>query len=875
MSGMVNMSGIINGVMIGSTVFVGLCMALGMLLGIFKGWKNGVLTVCRLAVSLLLAFLATKLLFLIVSPETIRGLLSSFIENLLAGTGFEKADGLSSLAGVLAVSGAVPFVFTALFVLTDLIMILPAYFIGRAFGIGVKPEKLEERRKKKEAKRAAKAAAKAKAEPAPATETQTETAAEAEPAPVADEKAEVAADEKAETVSDEKTEAKADEKSEAKADGGAKKEKKKGMPVWSRLVGGAVRAGVVAFTVLVLVLPAAGLMYCFTDGIYDVVDTAEEVDADIPLGQESVTLLGYRFTDENGMLDYAGVKGITTDVVDPVRNNIIFRAAYCAPFRAFYHSLSQARIDGNDYSLGDEVGQLFSLLKNSVYFLDDLGDFGEKQVEAIDGVTAYVSESELHAKIGAELLSQFAQNTMNNYADQIIHGEHSTITEPLFRTLANVTADSVVKDVNTIGEIGKIMIRYGVPYELAVSIRNSSYKNFRTLVGNEDLIYELLRAVLNNEDYTGLVSPGLSYAFERLLISFNVYDEDITVATDADKLTDEEIKTEAGHLAKLFGNGMDMIESLSAVSAGGDVMDMIRNTDVAALGRFLDAAEESVLLGKGVRRVMIAVLKSSALDNMRSVADIIVRHLEAGENLDMENLLSAVKQTTELLATYQNSNGTTDIAEITVTLNALVKSLNGSTGAIIKEIVNDSSVLNSSMLMGKDGSDNKYTQKLISTMLDVMENEEFTDEEIAKEAKALDYVMKLAKVSTDKSQAEGGMSPDQIKDIYNDDPEGIKDMVETIAESKLTTAAIKSIAYDENNNLTQDALDIAEKVDKKDVETIKEKCKEYYVENVSDMNAEEKETLEENIKAIAAIFGENVTDDISEWDKLVQQKNGN
>ena len=41
------------------------------------------------------------------------------------------------------------------------------------------------------------------------------------------------------------------------------------------------------------------------------------------------------------------------------------------------------------------------------------------------------------------------------------------------------------------------------------------------------------------------------------------------------------------------------------------------------------------------------------------------------------------------------------------------------------------------------------------------------------------------------------------------------------------------------------------------------------------MNEEEKATLEENIKAIAAIFGEDITSDISEWDKLAQQKSGN
>lgn len=849
------MSGIISAVMIGSTVAVGLFIALGMLLGVFKGWKNGVLTVCRLAVSLLLAFLITKLLFVIVSPEAIRDLLLSSIKGLLVGLGFESADGLASLAGVLTVSGAIPFVFTAFFVLTDLILILPAYFIGRAFGIGVKPEKLEERRKKKEAKRAAKKG------------TTSPAAAPAEPT------AEVAAEQAPVTAAETQSEVKADAVAGSKAEPEQKK-KKSTMPVWSRLVGGAIRAGVVAFTVLVIVLPVAGLMYCLTDGVYEVVDTAETVGADVPTGQNSLSILGYDLTDEEGMLNYAGVKGITTDVIEPVRSNIIFRAAYCAPFRAFYHSLSTARIDGHDYSLCDEAEQLFSLVKDSIYLLDDLADFGDDQIAAIDGITAYVSKSELHAKIGAELLSQFAQNVMNNYSDEIVNGQHSTIVEPLLRTFANVTADSVVKDVNTIGEIGKIMIRYGVPYEVAVSIKTSSYKNFRTLVGNEELIYELLLSIFHNEDYRGLVSPGLSYAFERFLLSFNVYD-DITVAADVGTMTDEELKIEAGHLAKLFGNGMDVIESFAAVGNDKDVMKVIENSDVEALGRFLDAAEESALVGTGVRRTVIAVLKSSMLNDIRSVADIIVKHLEAGEDLDMENLLSAVKRVTVLLAIYQNGDGKTDITEITLTLNALVKSLDESTGKIIKEIVNDSSVLNSSMLMGQNGGDNKYTQKLISTMLDVMASEDFTEEELEKEAKALDYALKLVKASTDRSEAEGGMSSGQIKDIYNDDPDGIKDMVESMAESKLTTAAIKSVAYDENNNLTQDALNLTEKVDKKDIETIKEKCKEYYVENVPDMNEEEKATLEENIKAIAAIFGEDITSDISEWDKLAQQKSGN
>ena len=611
------MNEIVNALMIGSTVAVGLFVALGMLLGLLKGWKNGVLTLCRLAASLLIAFGITKLLFAIVSPEAIRDLLLSSIKDLLATVGFGNADGLASFAGVITVSGAIPFVFTFIFVMIDLIIILPVYFIGRAFGIGVKPEKLEKRRKKKEEKRAARAAKAA----AKKNEKMADTAAPA------DVTIDVKADGSAEVTTDEKPGEKAAENPVT-----AEKNKAKGKPAWSRLLGGAIRAGVAVITVLVIVLPVAGLMYCITDGMNEVVETVESVDADIPTGKQSVSFLGYNFTDEEGMLDYTGIHAVTSDIIEPVRNNIVFRAAYCAPFRTFYHSLSQANIDGHDYSLGDELGQLFSLLKYSVYFLDDFGDFGEDQIKAIDGITAYVSESELHAQIGAELLSQFSQNAINIYSDQIINGPHSTITEPLFRTLSNVTADSVVKDIDTIGEIGKIMIRYNVPYEVAVSIKTSSYNNFRSIVGNDELIYELLLAVFHNDDYRGLVSPGLSYAFEQLLIKFSVYD-DITVAAEAGTMSDAELKEESKHLAAIFSNGMDAIESLGSAEGGNGAMDYLQKADIESLGRFLDAAEESALIGTGVRRMLVAVLKSGMLDNMRGVADIIVRHLEAVRTL--------------------------------------------------------------------------------------------------------------------------------------------------------------------------------------------------------------------------------------------------
>ncbi len=862
-----NIPMIMNTVMIALTVVAGLAVAGCIVYGVFKGWKKGLLAVIRAAVAALLAFAVTKLIFVFVSPEVLRDVFAPMIEQLLGSFGVTSVDATASLVAVLAVSGVVPFVFTALFVILDLILILPVFFIGRAFGIGVDPEKFAAKKQKKAEKRAAKAAKKAKGTNGAAVTADSAEPVEAAETAESSEPVEPAAAETAETQP-----AAADTPADAEAQPAKAKKKKTKVPVpaWSRAVGATLRGLVAVVTVALVLMPLSGLVYNLTDCVDTLLSAAADADIDVEIADGETELLGYRIADGDGKLDYEGVESFFGDYTAPVCNNVMFRMSHFGPFGLTYDLMSATRVDGRTYSLGGELGQITDLLSASVCFLDDFGEYGDDQIRAIDILADYISESELHARVGAELISQAARIVMENYSDEIVYGDHSTITAPVFELLSAMTADSISADVETVGEVCKIMIRYRVPYEVAVSMRDSTYDNLKPLAGNDELIYELMCAIFHNEDCRHLVTPGVSYAFEQILVLFNVYDG-VEVSDVAENMTDEDLKAESVLLAKAFSNGLDALATFDELD-GNDVMASLQRVDLVSLGRFIDSAEQSVLLGEGTHDAVVGILRSSKFNSMRSVADILLAHIEAGEDLNMEDLLTAVQQAVVLLDTYQNGSGDTDMVAMTATLNGLIKSLNGSTAAIIKEIINDSTVLNSSMLSGKDGGENKYTQKLLSTMIDVMASEEFTEEEIEKEAKAVDYAMKLMKASTEKSEGEGGSVTENIKDIYNDDPEGIEEMVETIVESRLTTEAIKAVAYDDEGNLTTDVLELTEKVGEEDVEQIKEKCKDYYVENASEKTEEEKEALRENIKAIAALFGKDVTEEMTDWDRLAESK---
>ena len=89
-------------------------------------------------------------------------------------------------------------------------------------------------------------------------------------------------------------------------------------------------------------------------------------------------------------------------------------------------------------------------------------------------------------------------------------------------------------------------------------------------------------------------------------------------------------------------------------------------------------------------------------------------------------------------------------------------------------------------------------------------------------------------------------------------------MITTMAESKIASESIKAIAYDEEGNLTPDALELSKDLDDNDKETLKQECKKYYAQKADEGDADF-ETIDKNLKAIAAVLGEDITEDLNAW----------
>jgi len=104
-------------------------------------------------------------------------------------------------------------------------------------------------------------------------------------------------------------------------------------------------------------------------------------------------------------------------------------------------------------------------------------------------------------------------------------------------------------------------------------------------------------------------------------------------------------------------------------------------------------------------------------------------------------------------------------------------------------------------------------------------------------------------------------------------------MIDVMTDSQITSAAINEIAYDEEGNLTEDALEISSSVTEEDKEDFKEKCEEVYNTKLDEFSADKteeeiaeyKETLKTNMSSLASIFGESL--DFDSWDENRNQNN--
>lgn len=802
-------------------------------IGLFKGWKRCLLRLCRTVTAIILSFLV---LFIISSTtsvgETFGGILSPLFQSIEVLSG---AKTVQTLIGEIIASFTLPFIFTMTVFVFDLLLMIPAYFIGRALGIYKKKENKKDKDEKKEA-----------AEEDAISEEHWEDE---------DVTAENHWEEGEKADEDHwKEDEKADD-DEAEKDNKKDKEEKPKLTWMERFGGAGISAVTATLVLMVSLMPITGIIYTFMDGIDKVTQTAKKVEMNtVTVGETAINV-----DDTIEMID---------SYVAPVRDNIYFRLSYCAPMRLIYHGVMGK--NSNNIELGNEISQVFDLVANSLYLTVDLEDYGEDQKVAVSNIIGYVSKSDLHCQITYEILSSVASNALHESSD-LTEGTTGIVTKPLLTFFANegerrFEKENVKNTLNTVSNILCIMIDYDLPYQIAQILAEES-DDITSVFANEEMLTDIFLELYHNKDFRfEILSPVIDFMFTTIVQSFDPEAEPLHLA-EHENLSDADIRAEAKLLATVFSDLQMLMETLPQITESENALDAIATTDMTVIGRSLDNARKSVFLGEGIDIVFVTILKSSTFDSMRGVSDILIRHIESGEEISMESLMASLHDFAAILNSYENGNGSP--ADMAASLRSLSKNLSGNTKDIMIEIINDSGALDLGGMAST--SDNNTTQKLLTTVITQLADSDMTDEEYEKEAKAIDYALQLVQASNNSEEGSG------VQDIYNDE-EGMTEMIETLSSSKIASATINVLAYetDENGDYvldengekvkTEEAQQITDNMTEEDQETMISKMEEHYKAEAEGKTAEEMETMRENLTSLSTVFGIDISDSMAQWD---------
>ena len=634
---------------------------------------------------------------------------------------------------------------------------------------------------------------------------------------------------------------------------------------------------------MIVLLPLSGLVATLGNGIYEVRHAFEESNAEFEIKNNRGEIVYDLNANE--------LDSLVGEFVDPIAKNPIFVMSANPLFRLMYTNLTEVNLHGDNAFLDKELQDIFTLAADCACFFTDPDGYGDSQKLALDHMIAYVADSKYKTMIASEMLSEMANSWKRGDAFMGMEkpgDEHAMIIiNPMIDILSESTPEAVKDDLTTFSDILCIMIDYDMQVSIieALDTKNSDTTSLIKDIANSEMLGDILEEIYENEDYHDMIQPVIKVFFRTVLDSF-VDEASIHISDAPPELNAQQIREEGIYIAAMLLDVMDFVDSMPENQNEYTSLELVTELNVKALGKFYDDSQHSLLLGEGIKETFVAILSSDMLSGIEAIGAILTDHIENDDDLNMEKMLTATQELANIFKTYENGAGTTDMKALTKSLSSLINSVDEPTAQIINEMI-DSGAFGSTVVNSE--SNDKVTHMIGTVINSMSKMENLTDEELEKEAKAIDYIMKIANASAPKKDtSEGGESENpgeggesggdtinDLKNIFAGEGDNADEMVDVILSSKIASEAITEIAYDEEGNLNKDALEISESVNAEEKEAIIDSVEKYYKEAAAEKNngemteeeiQEELETLKTNINAIAAIFGEDLTEELLKWD---------
>lgn len=597
-------------------------------------------------------------------------------------------------------------------------------------------------------------------------------------------------------------------------------------------VGGATVRVIDAFLIAVFVLmPFSGIFYTLSDGIDSVLEAAEKYELEI-----------------SDSVDISEIRDEISDKTSDVGDNLFMRLSYSAPMKSFYSVVGASK--GSDFKNGNELDQTLKLCSKLVCLTADLDDYGSSQIDAVNSIGTYVSQSYFHSIVAANLVSEVSSELIESSSSELNDSPFSAVLMPLIYGLKNSTPENIGPNLTTFSVIAAEIIDSGVL---------SDMDNAENMLANEDFLVIVITSVLENEHLRDTTAEMINSSLCDIILKINenASISDMKVLVTSENFENIDVKAEAKVIAHVISTSYKASSVFmdEFVMSNPDVYDSMKR-----LGAALDDARESKILSEIMDSFVLSVVGSSKLTNSPDKLTAIVNAHLGDEGLSYENLFSSTASLMKIFESSKNSEKDDAVVSISVALEQLTSTLDPVTSQILKEFVSAAPELFYNSTADGDVTDAETEesggQKLVNLFISKLISGEITDDDYDREAKALDYAVRLVTMKDS-----DGIS--SVKDVYGTS-DGMNEMITLFIDSKITADAITELAYDEHGNLNQDALNIAADFDSEDERVFIAESESIYREKAAQDDTDIS-TIRSNLIAVASIFGMDITENIDSW----------
>ena len=547
----------------------------------------------------------------------------------------------------------------------------------------------------------------------------------------------------------------------------------------------------------------------------------------------------------------AEIKDKYDEYVDPIASNPCVRITSIVT-SPLYNSLSVIRTKDASTSLYNAADVGTRLAADLLPLADnESGKFSAKDAESIKAFAKDFEKTEIIPSFAGEVLSSAAKEWKkgNTYLDfSFDEYDESGRFGELFDTMYDILGTS---DKNTVkSDVGKVADLFALLAEKDAFDLTDDNADVQDVLKREGLISGVVNTVYSYDRFRPItvdfINIALDYAGESLEFDDQTKRELRLDKSSLPDLSTSEMNEES---LRIENTAVQILDFVSSVSE-----DDILSADIVTLGKALDNATDSVILGSKVKLILKSVLKSDNMQKYEIFSDEMIDKIIDGD-ISYEKTFEATEKAIDVIKAVEDaaeSGKPVDVETAKESIGWLVENMDTSVSDVISIAITPEFITE----CGLPEESAAPVADLFSGYFDKLgKAENLSSEALEAETKCISVIYSAAAAGNDEKEAEN---------IIGGVIESPEELIGAFMDSEIFASSVIETVYDGGKTVI-DPFGTGEYLSESDEKAISETLESYAKENYK--SSSDKANFEKKIISVGSVFGMDLTSSFRDWVK--------